>query len=145
MPMVALHEEQVVGERVGPEVGVETVVGKVRRVAHQHAVHQSGVADHQERRPHLIEPAVRATGQLVVDALVRVHRVLGADGRAPKVTEQRYDGARERHVQVFPVIERPRAITVQYHTQKQHRPKDGHLPRRYVDAHRYLDQNNYLV
>lgn len=149
VPPLALHEEQVVGERVGPQVGVEPVVGEVRRrVADQHAARQLRVADHQERRPHLIEPAVPVPGQPVVDGLVRVHRVLGADGHAPKVAEQRRGGARVRHAEFFPVPQRPRAIAISYHAEKQQRPPGGRLPRRYaadrVLSH-YLDQNDVVV
>jgi len=67
LPFGTLHEEQPVGDYVQGRVLVETTVHEVREVLDQYIVDQLRIADHQERRLHLIETAVFLAGKPFVN------------------------------------------------------------------------------
>jgi len=85
LPLRTFHEEQPIGDYVQGRVLVETAVHKVREILDQYIVDQLRIADHQERRLHLIETAVFLAGkpfvnpvngdQLVFDQSHHLHRV----------------------------------------------------------------------
>lgn len=112
LPLSAAHVEQVVGQRVARGVGVQPVVGEVRKVADDHAVDQLGVAHQKERRAHLEEPAEPAAAELAVQGADHLDPVHGPGGQMQHVAEQRH-GTRIRHVSVSPMSVGGRAEAVE--------------------------------
>ncbi|KAE9529058.1 hypothetical protein AGLY_012012 [Aphis glycines] len=109
LPLGARHVEQTVGQRVLVRPGrVQPVVGKVCKVADQHAVHQRRVAHQQMRRAHLVHADVPVTAKRVVDPAEHASLVFGAQRHAGYVAEQRHRGPHVRHAPVAPVAERGR-------------------------------------
>lgn len=88
-PPVAVQQEQAVGHDVDRRVGLEPVVGEVREVAGHDAVDQLRVADHQERRGHLVETTQPFAREPVVNAAEEVYRVFRGQKHLHRVAEQR--------------------------------------------------------
>jgi len=81
LPLGTVHVEQPVGQGALFRPGrVHAVVGEVRKVADQHAVHQRRVAHHQVWRAHLVEPAVPVTAEPVVDPAEHARLVFDTQG-----------------------------------------------------------------
>jgi len=102
-PPIALQHEQAVGHDVHRRVGIETVVGEVREIFNHYVIDQLRIADHQERRGHLIETAKLFARESVVNTGEKVQRVFPGQEQVHRVAKQR-QGLYVGHIQFAPFV-----------------------------------------
>jgi len=107
-------------------IRVYPVIGEVRKVTDQYAVHQRRVAHQQQRRAHLAHADVPVTAELVVDPAEHAGLVFGAQRRAGYVAEQRHRGPHVRHAPVAPVAVRGRGPVVREGRERRQPPDRPH-------------------
>lgn len=78
-------------------------VAEVRKVTDHGAVHQLGVAEHQQRLARLVNPEIPASVELVVERMHQLDERRAAHDGVGQVTEQRHRPVGVRHAKTLPL------------------------------------------